>query len=231
MERKLSRRRLLGAASAFAGGSALAGAAGAAVGATAAKAANVTDPIPALDDAEILVLFAQWLDVCRELDGFGDDIPDDEPRWNELCDRQHDIESSIFECRGGAIGLAVKTFLHLYREFANWTPLSEQIRLEGDEQGITPSWVVSLLRDAADVVPEIGECAAAIIHEDAALIEADMDIEWTERYGRLDSPYERPEWRLRLRQRLRAKRELIATTAAKTARGEAIKARHAGVVA
>jgi hypothetical protein len=225
MER-LTRRNLLGAAGAFAGGSALA----------SGRSMSASDPF-ALggrqddNDAEILALFRKWLDTCRQLDGVDDDVSDDDSEWNALCDRQWHIEDSIFECRGGAAGLSVKTFLHLYREFANWTPLNEQIKLDGDETGIHRSWVTSILRDAAAAVPEIGECAAAIIHEDADLIAADMVVEWTVRYGGLDSPlhpFERPEWRQEKRRQLTAKRELIANTEAKTERGRAIKARHAG---
>jgi hypothetical protein len=88
------------------------------------------------DDPEILALFCDWLDTCRKLDGFGDDTEDDDPQWNELCDHQADLEDRVFECRGGgATGLAVKSFLHLYREFCNWTPLTEQIMLRGGEEG------------------------------------------------------------------------------------------------
>jgi hypothetical protein len=64
MERKLSRRRLLGAASAFAGGSALAGAAGNAIGATAAMpAAKAIE-----SDSRIAQLIA---DYERKMAAFG----------------------------------------------------------------------------------------------------------------------------------------------------------------
>lgn len=217
--------------------------AGAAIGATAAlpvatAGAESAPDVFALggrqdDDAAILSLFRQWLDTCRQIDGVADDISDDDPHRNALCDHLWDLEDRIFERRATAAGLGVKVFLHFYREFASWTPLTEQIKL-GDEMGPNRAWVTSLFRDAAAAVPEVGECAAAIIHEDAELIAADMVIEWTVRYGGLDEPlrlYERPEWREEKRLRLIEKRELIAKTEAKTERGRAIKARHAGAAA
>jgi hypothetical protein len=40
------------------------------------------------------------------------------------------------------------------------------------------SVTVSMLRDAAMVLPEITELAAAVIHEDAVLIDAEVDLCW-----------------------------------------------------
>src|SRR4051794_15576441 len=42
------------------------------------------------------------------------DHDEDGIRWNAACDRRCEIEDQIFEYRGGAIGLAVKTFLDIY---------------------------------------------------------------------------------------------------------------------
>jgi hypothetical protein len=71
--------------------------------------------------------------------------------------------------------------------------------------------LVSLLRDAARLVPEIAELAAPIIDEDAALIEAEIEIQ-------AEDPG--PE-------RLTMLLDRIARTEAKTPRGEEIKRRHA----
>ena len=84
--------------------------------------------------AEILALFHEWLDVCRVLDANhnydGDD--DREARWDAACDRQSEIEDRIFACRGGAVGLAVKAFLDIYRDTANWAPSASQVRVDDD---------------------------------------------------------------------------------------------------
>jgi len=88
------------------------------------------------DDAEILALFREWRAVCRVLDSRRD-APDDDPEWNGACDRQWAIEERIFELGGGAAGVAVKLFLHFYREACNWAPSSDQLKLNGDEDGRT----------------------------------------------------------------------------------------------
>src|SRR4051812_32416144 len=138
--------------------------------------------LPENQDAKILALFHQWLNVCRVLDETRDykEDSDEEARWDAACDRQCEIEDRIFECRGGPIGLAVKTFIGIYRDVANWTPSASQLRFEEDQN--QAEWMASMLRDAAALVPEIGECAAAVVHDDAALIDADMQAQWASWY-------------------------------------------------
>jgi hypothetical protein len=228
MERKLTRRRLLGAASAFAGGSALA-----ATTAVAAKASIAIDSGQEADDAAILTLFQDWTVACRVTDevlvSIPEDATEDPPEWDSACDRVCDIEDRIFQCRGGPAGLAIKAFIQCYRENSNWTPQQGHIRLEG-EGG---QWDVSILRDAAALVPEIGERAAAVIHDDAPLIDADMQVQWAMEVLAMRDPYlsGAAERQADVRNTLRAALDRIANTPAKTPRGAAIKARHAGAVA
>jgi hypothetical protein len=151
---------------------------------------------PENHDAEILALFHEWLDVCRILDETLDyeGDADKEARWNAAAGRQCEIEDRIFAYHGGPVGLAVKTFLDIYRDVANWAPCAHQLRLNDDQD--RPGWMESLLRDAAALVPEIGECAAAVIHDDAVLIEAEMQVDWSREYlSEPAGPHERPEHR------------------------------------
>jgi hypothetical protein len=177
-------------------------------------------------DAEILALFHEWLDVCRTLDKTRDHEAnsgsEEEERWNAACDRQCDIENAIFECRGGAIGLAIKTLLDAFRETSNWAPSASQVLIDGDEDRAEE--MASLLRDAAALVPEIAECAVAVVHEDAPLIAADIDLTWVDEVwiGRPMS-----EWSDLAISKQRKALDRIANTAAKTPRGEAIKMRWA----
>jgi hypothetical protein len=168
------------------------------------------------DDAEILQLFHDWLAACRVCDEvlarIRDDAKEDPPEWYAACDRTYDLERQIFARRGGAAGLAIKTYLSCDR--SKWTPQTGHLRLESADE----IWTASIVRDAAAVVPEIGELAAAIIHEDAPLIDADMTIQWL---AQVSPDPERAEL-------LRTTLARIASTPARTPRGEAIKARHAG---
>ena len=92
-----------------------------------------------------------------------------------------------------------------------------------------PGWnaalLASILRDAAALVPEIGECAAAVVHEDAVLIDAEMGVDWCH-----DRMVKKPlDHRAQgIQAKLRALLDRIERTEARTPRGEAIKARHAG---
>jgi hypothetical protein len=179
-------------------------------------------------DAEILALFHEWLDVCRILDETGDHDErdpnnEDTIRWNAACKEQVDVEDRIFECRGGPIGLAVKTFIDVYRDTSNWTPLTAQIRIEEDHD--RAGWLTSLLRDAAALVPEIAECAAAIVHEDAALIDAEMTLEWVDAVWR-DRDGNTPQWRRDVLSDGQTAIDRIAETPARAPRGEAIKIRY-----
>ena len=113
---------------------------------------------------------------CRIADG----IEEDAPAWHDAMDRRYEIERRIASCRCGPAGLAVKTFILLRSECSDWAPSLAQIRCEDLFRAGDPGWNVallaSILRDAAALVPEIGECAAAVIHEDAALISAEMGL-------------------------------------------------------
>lgn len=187
--------------------------------------------IPENQDAEIIALFHEWLDACRVLDENVDyeGNEDKEARYDAACDRQCDVESRIFELPAGPHGLAVKLFLHAYSETANWAPSCSQLRFEEDQDQM--GWLASMLHDAAALVPEIGECAAAVIHADAVLIDADMWAQWARRsLSHPPMPYERPEHRAETRERLRQTLDCIANTPAQTPRGQAIKAKYASVV-
>lgn len=85
-------------------------------------------------------------------------------------------------------------------------------------------------------MPEIEELAAAILHEDAKLIETDMEVAWA-REVLADEEKDQTDWSAHRKARhpiLRANTEgkltkaldIIASTPAKTPRGEAIKAKH-----
>ena len=101
-----------------------------------------------------------------------------------------------------------------------------------------PGWntalLASILRDAAALVPEIGERAAAVIHEDAALIDAEMGVGWC--HDRLGTRPGGPRLKkipgalapLKLQAKLEALLDRIERTEARSPLGEAIKARHAG---
>ena len=104
-----------------------------------------------------------------------------------------------------------------------------------------PGWnvtlLVSILRDAAVLVPEIKECAAAVIHEDAALIDAEIGVCWC--HDRLATEPRGPRLlkiqgelaALKIQAKLAALLDRIERTEARTPRGEAIKTRHAWRVA
>ena len=91
-----------------------------------------------------------------------------------------------------------------------------------------------MLRDAAAVVPEILELAEPVLHEDAALIDAEIVIGWARELianpirSSLIEPEEQEEYEARQRRNLEATvaaaMERVAKTDAKTARGRAIKA-------
>jgi hypothetical protein len=175
-------------------------------------------------NAEILALFRQWIEECRVADG----VETDAPAWHEAMDRRLEIEQLIASCRCGPAGLAVKTFILLRSECSDWAPSLAQIRCEDLFRAGDPGWntalLASILRDAAALVPEIGECAAAVIHEDAALIDAEMGIGWC--YDRLRTRRggSAPETQAKLVAQL----DRIERTEARTPLGEAIKARRGG---
>jgi hypothetical protein len=151
-------------------------------------------------------------------------------------DRRYEIERRIASCSCGPAGLAVKSFILLRSECSDWVPSLTQIRCEDLFRPGDPGWnaalLVSILRDAAALVPEIGECAAAVLHEDASLISAELGIRWC--HDRLGVEPGGPHKiqgapaALNTRAKLEALLDRIEQTEARTPRGEAIKARHAG---
>jgi len=145
-----------------------------------------------------------------------------------------DIEDEITASPSdGAPGLTAKMFFWIKPDFDNWAP-GAYIRLDSDTPSDQRGRTAILLRDMAKHVPEIEELAAAIIHEDAELIDADMDILWVHRvladmhrsHHRRDTAYE-AKWRRDVDEKLATALGRIASTQAKTPRGEAIKAKHA----
>ena len=151
-----------------------------------------------------------------------------------------EIERRIASCSCGSAGLAVKTFILLRSECSDWVPSLTQIRCEDLFRPGDPGWnaafLVSILRDAAALVPEIGECADAVLHEDASLISAEMGIRWChDRLGmesggpglqKIQSAFAARE----IQAKLEALLDRIERTEARTPRGEAIKARRGGRV-
>jgi hypothetical protein len=95
-------------------------------------------------------------------------------------------------------------------------------------------YAVAMLRDAAAIVPEIGELAAPVLLEDAALIDAEIEIKWArDLLAEPDNPWiielsgadHVAKKRRDLEAQLAAAIDRVANTEAKTARGRAIKAR------
>ena len=226
MERKLSRRNILGAASAFAGGSAFAGAATAATPAISAMTASGGDTLA-------LSLFRQWIAAADEYD-----------QQFAACRSQADypagdlmteLEDRILETSGGPVSLAIKTLFRIRQDHAAWTGETRLLRIEEaftDESGWDIEVAVSILRDAAVIVPEIGELAAPVLHEDAPLIDAEIGVRWCrDRLAEEPNPglvelfgEEHEENRRRkVEDQLSALLDRVATTEAKTARGRAIK--------
>jgi hypothetical protein len=186
-------------------------------------------------DAAILALFRQWIGESRTADSFEDEVPE----WHEVMDRRCEIEQRIMSCRcGPAAGLAVKAFILLRSECSDWAPSLAQIRCEDLFRAGDPGWnaalLASILQDAAALVPEIGECAAAIVHEDASLISAEMGIDWCR--DRLGGKPGGPRLQkiqgalaaLKIQAKLEALLDRIERTEARTQRGEAIKGRLSG---
>ena len=121
MERKLSRRNILGAAGALAGGSALAGA--------ATAAAPVIGAVTASDgDTLALSLFRQWIAATHEYDRQYAATPDDADC--PAGDLMTEIDDRILEISGGAVALALKTHFAVRQNHGAWTgevrPLAHQ---------------------------------------------------------------------------------------------------------
>ena len=230
MERKLSRRNILGAASALAGGSALAGA--------ATAAAPVIGTVIASDgDTLALSLFRQWIAATHEYDRQSAADPDSDLPAGDLMT---EIEDRILEISGGAVSLALKTHFAVRQDHARWVPEARLLRIP-EAFSDDPDWdvqvAVAMLRDAAALVPEILEVAAPVLHEDAPLIDAQIGIQWArdqlaepvnlglaKAWGD-DWPEREAQNRRELEVTLAAALDRVANTEAKTVRGRAIKAR------
>jgi len=165
MERKLSRRNILGAAGALAGGSALAGA--------ATAAAPVIGAVTASDgDTLALSLFRQWIAAANEYDR--QFAAEKDLARVPAGDLMTEIEDRILEISCGAVSLALKTHFVVRQDHAAWVGETRLLRIREyfeDDPDWETRFAVALLRDAAVVVPEILEVAAPVLHEDAALID------------------------------------------------------------
>jgi hypothetical protein len=180
-------------------------------------------------DAEILSLFRQWIAACHDYDREEREGGERDDGVSAALDRRDRIEDEIVGvAAGGAAALAIKAFLILRGEyFENWSPELATTRAPELFTGEKPGcWrfemAVSFVRDAAKIVPEIAELAAPIVHEDAALLDAEIGILWCHKLL-ADDPVSA---RLETRSILAAFLARIADTEAKTPRGRAIRRRH-----
>jgi hypothetical protein len=178
-------------------------------------------------DQRVLALFSRWIAEVRIY------TPDmEKDTEGTMWARIEGIAQEIADTRGGPVAMAIKAFLET--RYAIWD-LRERVPDEvGDavlrykpegEPDILDNLRLSILRDAARIVPVIADLAAPMVHEDAALIDADMEIEndvnWLAEFGKEDRTKRRQEVEDKLSRAL----ELVDTTEAKTARGEEIKRR------
>src|ERR1051325_3926343 len=190
-------------------------------------------------DARVLTLFRDWLDATTAMERHCFD--EDQTEYDAAADRQTAIEEEIARISGGAVTLAIKIFLRERFEISGWAPEPGMIRWmplddTEEERGWADDFTASILRDAAKLVPELAELCAPVIHEDAVLIDADIDVQWCRdrlldlpqryAYEATDEPAKarhaknQAELRARLDRMLRR----IDKTPAKTERGRAIKA-------
>ena len=191
-------------------------------------------------EVPVLELFRQWLDASREADRL---LDADETEYNAAVGLMATLEEQIIATPGGAVALAIKTYFLLKNEHSNWAPQDATLRypeIFAEEGGTwSADIVVSILRDAAAQVPVLAELAAPIIHEDASLIDADIEITWCR--NRLADPERRLNWesqeeceereaRDRADKAARLNRLLarVGRTEAMTPRGKAIKVIHCG---
>ena len=161
------------------------------------------------------------------------------PAWHEAMDRRYEIERRIASCSLRASRACGENVHSAPFRVFRLVPLPGPNQVRGFVQGERPRLerplLASILRDAAALVPEIGECAAAVVHEDAALIAAEMGIGWCrDRLARARRPAVAENTGCagptKIQAKLEALLDRIERTEARTPRGEAIKARHAGRV-
>jgi hypothetical protein len=114
-----------------------------------------------------------------------------------LVDQSHEIEKEIIATPANDVAsVAIKSYLVLYTRldcaWSNDIILRCSELFEEDPDPDDPDeyeWMrgailVSHLKDAARHVPKIAELAAPIIHDDAALIDADLEIQERRRGSR-----------------------------------------------
>jgi hypothetical protein len=171
-------------------------------------------------DAEALKRFREWLETSRETDRLAAD--DNETEYDAAADRLDDIEDQIMAMSGGGVVLAIKSYLAMKADLVSWTPASATLRCPEMFEEDVPSWnhraIVSVLRDVAKQVPEIAELVAPIIHEDALLIDADIEIQWCR--DRLAEKLDDE-----IQEQLAELLDRVAKAEAKTPRGREIKSR------
>lgn len=176
-------------------------------------------------DELVLSLFRQWIAVCDEVDAAIDAKAEAETNddGRDVYDRWNEIEDEIMASPpGGAVALAIKAYICIRQSHdgGSWSQRTAMLRFDEND---CHDHEVSVLRNAAALVPEIGELAASIIHEDAELIDLDMEVTW----ARVVLAGERPCWPGETEAKLAEALNRIAQAEAKTERGEEIKARHA----
>jgi hypothetical protein len=179
-------------------------------------------------DSQVLALFKRWLD---EVDAFSRASADDEEKFPFPWE----IEKEIAHTSGGPIALSVKAFFGIRyakwndRKRVPWSTSDAVLRYpQNGEPEILDDFMLSILRDAAKVAPILSDLVAPLVHEDAVLIDADMEIgvcrEWFAEFG---EGKDRPGRRQEVMESLSAAVHCIATTEAETAKGAEIKRRHA----
>jgi hypothetical protein len=190
-------------------------------------------------DARALTLFGEWLDATTGMERHCHD--NDRTEYDAAADRQIEIEEEIARTPGGAVALAIKVFLRERFDICGWVPEPGMIRwIPPDDTEEERDWAddltASLLRDAAKLVPELVELCAPVIHEDAVLIDAEIDVQWCRdrlldpphryAYETTDEPakHRHVKHQAELRARLDRMLRRIENSPAKTDRGRAIKA-------
>jgi hypothetical protein len=203
------------------------------------------------EDARVLALFDQYLEAARASDQYLEavrvqHVQDEDEVFNALCRRMWDIDDEIIEIPGGPTALAIKSYFFLKHDCLHaWVGNAATLRcpelFNGESHDFWIEAVVGIIRDAARQVPALAELVAPIIHEDASLIDADIEITWC-RIRLADPPLKPrtgdPQWDQecldrhaeslqKVRETLAKTLARLAQTGAKTARGAAIKAKHA----
>jgi hypothetical protein len=200
-------------------------------------------------DARVLALFNDWLDASRASDRHKDDC--EGPEYKAALNRFDEAERAVSATPGGPAALAIKTYFLLRQDTLNhWAPDNAVLRcpelFEDDELDDWHAEMIrSIFRDAAKQAPVLAELVAPIIHDDAALIDADIQVSWcrsciadpapTPRTGnrRFDRQIlEGHEQRIsEVRSQLAKALTKIANAEALTPRGAAIKLQHSNCTA